>query len=304
VFLKTDKHSPTGERYQVVTCARCGLRYTNPLPTGAELAPLYAEEFYVAGTANGSTRSAFLTLFQEGVFWQRRRMLDRRQPGRVLDIGCGDGAFLQSLKSRGWHVYGTETSAAGCAIARAKGISVHEGELASADFPDGFFDVITLWHVLEHIPDPVVELKRIRRMLKDDGALVVEVPNSDSPTLQFCGGQWYGLDVPRHLQHFSPSTLQALLYSAEFQIDKRQYVHLFDSTMAAYSIADRLRFPFRPTGVRYPIDTPQTLGAAERLLFSILTFSLIMLFIPYPIMTNLLTGNTEIMTVLAKKSSS
>jgi SAM-dependent methyltransferase len=221
-----------------------------------------------------------------------------------LDIGCGDGAFLQSLKSRGWDVYGTETSAAACAIARTKGISVHEGELASADFPDRFFDVITLWHVLEHIPDPVAELDRIRRMLRDDGSLVIEVPNSDSPTLQFCGGQWYGLDVPRHLQHFSPSTLQHLLDSTGFLTKKCQSVHPFDSTMAAYSVADRLNFPFRPTGVRHPIENPRTSGSAERLLFSILTLVLITLFIPYPIMTNLLSGNTEIMTILAKKSSS
>jgi SAM-dependent methyltransferase len=257
------------------------LRYTTPLPTAEQFAQLYAEEFYVPGTASRSTRGVFLTLFQKG---------------------CGDGAFLQSLKSRGWDVYGTETSAAGCAIARAKGISVHEGELATADFPDGVFDVITLWHVLEHLPDPVVELKRIRRMLKDDGTLVVEVPNSDSPTLRFCGGQWYALDVPRHLQHFSPSTLQRLLDSTGFRTNARHNLHLSDTTVAAYSIVDRLGFPYRPTGVRHLTDNLRVPNSAQMLLFSALTLGLVILCVPYSIMTNILCRNTEIMTIVANKS--
>jgi hypothetical protein len=162
---------------------------------------------------------------------------------------------------------------------------------------------VTLWHVLEHIPEPIADLKEIRRIMRDDGRLVIEVPNSDSPTLRLCGPRWYALDVPRHLQHFSPSTLQQLLEVTGFRSTHRQNLHLYDPTIAAYSIADRLGFPFRPTGVRHLTDNLQKTTRVSKVTFSAFTLALVLLCIPYPLITTLLSGNSEVMTLVARKVS-
>jgi 2-polyprenyl-3-methyl-5-hydroxy-6-metoxy-1,4-benzoquinol methylase len=301
-FLELDRESVTGEPYRVVTCTACGLHYTTPLPTPKELSELYAEGFYSAGNAQRPKPNALHALLQEGIFWQHRQAFAGRRPGRILDVGCGDGEFLRSLKARGWEVHGTETSSAACAIAGAKGIDVFPGALVDAHFPDRFFDVITLWHVLEHLPEPKVELKEIHRILADDGLLVIEVPNSASPTLRFCGTKWYPLDAPRHLQHFKPSTLKSLLDHSGFEWSDGQNYHFSDTTYAAYSIIDRMNLKFRPTGVRHLTDNLQPIGPLEKLLSIGFTGLILLACIPYPLLTILLTGNSELMTVVAKKS--
>jgi SAM-dependent methyltransferase len=137
---------------------------------------------------------------------------DAREGRRLLDIGCGDGAFLLAAMEDGWSVAGTEMNPAS---ARAAGVTpVHESvEEARAQAP---FDCITLWHSLEHMRDPHATLKSLACMLAPDGLLVVAVPDAEGLQARLFGSSWFHLDVPRHLYHFGARALTGLLDNAGF----------------------------------------------------------------------------------------
>ena len=236
----SDLQSPAGEPYRVVACVECGMRYTHPMPTAAELDRYYGDDYYVQNKPRLLSADLFRLLFQRSVLWKHRRALLGRRPGRILDHGCGNGDFLADLSSRGWRAYGVEYSEAACKIARAKGATVHQGDLSGARFPAGSFDVVTLWHVLEHLPYPRAEIAEIGRLLRDDGLLIIEVPNSDSVTFRICGLHWYPLDVPVHLQHFTAETLRRMLKTCGFVPVHCSSFHHWDFTYTFYSYMDWL----------------------------------------------------------------
>jgi len=129
----------------------------------------------------------------------------------VLDVGCGDGSFLDALAQQGWEVNGTELSASIAATALERlGDRIRVGGVGEAGFPPNSFDLITFWHVLEHLEDPRRALSEAGRLLKADGRMVVAVPNMNSWQAGWFKEEWLHLDVPRHRWHFSPETLDAL----------------------------------------------------------------------------------------------
>ncbi|MBA3414964.1 MAG: class I SAM-dependent methyltransferase, partial [Chloroflexia bacterium] len=241
------------------------------------------------------------SLFKVVLLRDRGRALLDRKPGRVLDIGCGNGDFLRFLKRRGWEVAGTDFSAEAAALARAKGIPVHRGDLASAAFPDRAFDVVTLWHVVEHLPHPHRELDEVERILRDDGLLVIEVPNSDCPTRRLCGTAWRQLDVPRHLQHFTPETLAAMLARSGFAVVRRQDFHAIDFDLVFYSVADRLGIT-RRTGIRYFSTDFRPASLRAKLAFLAFGLPIALLSLPYAAVATRLSGNGESLTVTCRKS--
>lgn len=300
-----DDGTPAGldRAYHVVVCAECGLRYTRPLPTPAEIAALYPDAYY------GDQRPRLLSwdtarrLLHLDVLWQRRRALLGRPPGTVLDVGCGDGDFLASLKRRGWAVQGTEFSAAACARARQRGVAVHHGDLASAALPSGAFDVVTLWHVLEHLPEPGLELGEARRLLRDDGLLVIEVPNSASPTVRLCRERWFPLDVPRHLQHFTPATLDRLLRQSGFTTVHRQDFHHLDFVLSFISFMNRSGVLGRFSGDHYFVSDFRRAGLPAKLRFLALGLLAGGVSLPYSLLATALSGHGETVTVTARKAA-
>jgi SAM-dependent methyltransferase len=234
---------------------------------------------------------------------ERQRALLGRKPGRVLDVGCGDGDFLAALKQRGWEVHGVEPSPAAAALARGKGVAVHEGELASTDFPAGSFDVVTFWHVLEHLPEPLVELAAARRLLRDDGLLVVEVPNSASVTFRLCREHWFPLSVPRHFQHFTSTTLRALLQKAGFTPVRRRDFHLLDFLLSFMSFMSYLRVLGGEDGTHYFVSDYRKANWVRKLMFLILSVPVCVLAFPYSVITTFLARAGETITVTARKSA-
>jgi SAM-dependent methyltransferase len=306
--LKADVCSAEGEQYRIVGCTACGLRYTRPLPTEDEFISLYREDYYSGIEAASNTKTAswlganlLRRLFRRAVIKGRRRAVLTRQTGRVLDVGCGNGDFLVSLKERGWEAYGTDFSNAACEFARAKGISVHQGPLASASFSGKLFDVVTLWHVLEHLSDPTVELIEIRRILRDDGLLIIQVPNSNSITLKLCGIHWLPLDLPRHLQHFTPSTLNQLLRQTGFTPASRQDFHLWECVNASHSFMGRFGITHY-LKIRHLNADFQTATVVAKALYLIIGSPIAALCIPYSILTTVLGGNGEAVTITARKT--
>ena len=139
-------------------------------------------------------------------------------PGTVLDVGCGRGAMLGALAERGWKCSGTELASGEATSSMGQDVELFFKELLDCHFPDGHFDVVTLWHVLEHLRDPVGTIGEIGRTLAPDGLLVLEVPNVSSWQSAMGRGRWLHLDVPRHLFHFSLPWLKEKLEAEGFTL--------------------------------------------------------------------------------------
>ncbi len=197
--------------YPVVRCRRCGLVFQKRGGTGDSGAG--------TGPAEAPTQNRFGRLLEEFIRLFRRsrvRMAQRLMPagGSTLDIGCGRGLYLRLLKERGFTVRGTELVAAGA----GQDVPIDTGEVTPGRYPDGSFDLISMWHVLEHLTKPDVTLEACFRALKPDGVLLIAVPNYASAQARLGGEQWLHLDLPRHIFHFTRPTLQRLLAAHGFRV--------------------------------------------------------------------------------------
>jgi len=141
--------------------------------------------------------------------------LNELPPGRLLEIGCGDGEFLDRMKGCGWSVEGLDFDVQAARAAGEKyGIEVKVGRLEEIAYPDNSFDAVTMKHVIEHVFDPVATLCEIRRILKPGGVVVAVTPNAGSLGLRAYGANWRGLEPPRHIQIFPPQALNAVACKA------------------------------------------------------------------------------------------
>jgi SAM-dependent methyltransferase len=144
--------------------------------------------------------------------------------GKLLDIGCGNGRYLSILQKLGWQTYGIEQNPSSSEYARTElHLNVETEDLLNYQYKDKFFDVITMWHSLEHLYEPIPTLKEVKRILKDDGLLVIAVPNVDSFAAKVFKENWYQLEIPIHLIAFSPDSITRMLDSAGFKIKKIYY---------------------------------------------------------------------------------
>ncbi len=203
-------YSVEGLTSQIVTCSDCGTAFAAPCPSPEEIASFYPQVYY------GDSGQKFSRLVETLVHFvgsRHARFLARYVPqgGRVLDIGCGRGTALSKLADRGLEVHGIEMSktAANGVDPRTKIRIV--SRLADAHYPDNYFDLVIVWHVLEHMPDPRATLQEVHRILKPRGKVVVAVPNYSSWQACWARADWFHLDQPRHLFHFPLAGLQQLL---------------------------------------------------------------------------------------------
>jgi SAM-dependent methyltransferase len=218
--------------FTIVRCLDCGLAYLNPRPTPEAIGAFYPADC-VEHMAS-STPNAFA--------WAEAARVRSRSssPGRILDIGCASGYFLAAMRQTGWEVYGLEPDREACRQAESvEGAHVLCGTLAATTFSSQMFDVVTLWSVLEHLHDPCESLRTVHRILKPDGFLHLGVPNYSSLERRVFGTRWFGLDVPRHLYHFEPSSIRAMLRAGGFQILELEHASGHD--VLKYSIATALR---------------------------------------------------------------
>lgn len=218
-FTGKDRLEVTADPFSIVRCQRCGLLFLNPRPTREEMGRYYPyskykDEFTPAIEDDPSVVSRLNRLYHiericRSVEWVKRE-------GQLLDVGCATGNFLERVRRRGnWRVYGVEVNEEAARYAQNRfGLDVFIGELGAAGYPDHSFDVVTLWNVLEHLHSPLDTLREIRRLLRDDGALILSVPNVESLDARLFGDCWIGLDPPRHLYAFSPKTLRSVLSKA------------------------------------------------------------------------------------------
>jgi SAM-dependent methyltransferase len=227
--------------FELRRCPACGCIFQNPLPSEDQISGFYPKTYW--GWRADRPPSAVLgalrrmeTAYREFVAMDHVRFLRRCAFGSgargrlLLDIGCGNGLFLHLARKRGFECRGMDVSGPAVALARERyGLQVRQGAIGDEIWQPGQFDVITMFHVLEHLPDPRLALSYVRRILKPEGSLILQVPNIESMQARCFGTRWYGLDVPRHLINFSPRALDILLKEAGFKIQRRARFSLRDN---------------------------------------------------------------------------
>ncbi len=198
-------------------CSSCGFVFLNPRPDELEIQRFYQDEYY--GQGEKKFRS-WIETPRTAFAWQRVQRVHKicRQPGRALDIGCGQGTFLKLLAGQGWDVYGTELAEETARRARQAGISVSIGDIKEGQFPKGKFDFVSLWQVIEHLRNPIAAMRRIHPFLREKGIVAVSTPNIESLQARIFQDLWFHLDPPRHLYLFSPETLKRLMAEAGFRL--------------------------------------------------------------------------------------
>lgn len=212
-------HSITKEDFQVVDCATCGFRSTNPRPTQNAAGRYYQGDAYIShSNTNSSLQDKLYHLARRWGLRRKYGIIHSLQPnGKVLDVGCGTGEFLAYLMSRGYLVQGVEPSLK----AREQVIANHSiAVLPALDMVAAHeqFQVVTLWHVLEHLPDLRSTFKRLFSLLADRGSLIIAVPDRGSWDAEHYGTDWAAWDVPRHLSHFRQEDVHLLLREHGFEL--------------------------------------------------------------------------------------
>jgi len=189
-----------------VICNRCGLIYVNPRPKFEETQEHYNENYaeYFIQRAPSKLRRAGKIL--KGI--NKRK----KPPGRFLDIGCNAGFILKTAADLGWEAFGVEPSAPAAEYARETyGLDVKNCILEEAGYKDGFFDVITTFNVIEHVSDPMGHFREIRRIMKDDGLLLIWTPNASHPKARRNRAGYFMLDHIEHLYYFHRSVMYDML---------------------------------------------------------------------------------------------
>lgn len=215
--LQVQDKSVSQETFTIQQCAGCGFQFTNPRPDAASIGKYYESDAYVSH--NSAAQGLVNRVYKAARYFTVRRKvalitrLNAGQKGRLLDYGCGTGHFLAGAKRAGWQVAGLEPNDRARADAAARvGQPILEAT-ALASLPAGSFDLITLWHVLEHVHTLQETLHQLVAALKPGGKLLIAVPNAESLDAQHYRQHWASYDVPRHLYHFVPATMRRLLAS-------------------------------------------------------------------------------------------
>jgi SAM-dependent methyltransferase len=213
-----DRMMGGAETFQSVRCRSCGLIYLNPRPTLEEISQYYPAD-YEPFTRYDHTLSWLGRLGYRVSMNKKYRIAGHGvKHGKLLDAGCGRGDFLLWMENYGWEVYGLDLSPVAANVARKRGLEIFQGQLLDAPYPPASFDVITMWDVLEHVHDPLTNLKRVAELLKPGGRYTVTLPNPDGLDFRLFGRNWTGLDMPRHLYVYSRKPLTALLEKAGLSV--------------------------------------------------------------------------------------
>jgi SAM-dependent methyltransferase len=217
--IKCKDYTVSGNTFNIQECTSCGFLFTNPRPSKEEIGPYYESKDYISHT--NSKAGLFNTIYQtiRNVAISQKISMIRTVTGRktveLLDVGCGTGEFLAGCTKEGWKVKGVEPGEG----ARSQAIKNHKLEVEEESYLEkttDTYDVITLWHVLEHVHELNERIEQLSRILRKDGILVIAVPNHTSKDAQVYGPHWAAWDVPRHLYHFSPVTIKRLFQKHGF----------------------------------------------------------------------------------------
>jgi len=229
-FLDLKDYFLSLESFSISKCNSCGFKFTNPVPRETDLPKYYESKEYIS---HSNTSKGFINGLYQAV---RKYSIKKKvsfataglSRGEALDIGCGTGDFLNEMSKSGWNVKGIEPNetARNSAI-KNFGLDIFE-ESALFELKENSFDVVTMWHVLEHVYNLDRHLTQIKNILRNEGRLIIAIPNADSYDAKKYGEFWAAYDVPRHLYHFNRVSLARLMEKYGFEIVKVKPM-VFDS---------------------------------------------------------------------------
>jgi 2-polyprenyl-3-methyl-5-hydroxy-6-metoxy-1,4-benzoquinol methylase len=218
-FNSIKDHSVTKENFQLHYDEDFELLITHPKPDLKNLGRYYESEDYISHTDNKRSLLEKLYQFVKGIALKNKVKLinSLANKGNLLDIGAGTGDFLTVAKNNGWNTIGIEPNDKAKQIALSKGVKF-SNDLES--LPDDYFDIITMWHVLEHVPDLENQINQLKRLLKKEGSIVIAVPNFKSYDAKYYKENWAAYDVPRHLWHFSKTSIDKIFSTFNLKLIK------------------------------------------------------------------------------------
>ncbi len=219
-FLTVIDYSVSKETFDLYYDQDLDLLITSPQPSPENLGRYYESNDYISHT--DSKRSLFEKAyhFVKGIALKNKLNLINNcssSKGNLLDIGAGTGDFLLTAKQNGWETIGVEPSEKAKGIAIGKGIKFSD---STQDLESHSFDVITMWHVLEHIPNLEIQIKELKRLVNPNGTIIIAVPNFKSYDANYYGKFWAAFDVPIHFWHFSKTAIQLLFQKENIKLEK------------------------------------------------------------------------------------
>ena len=219
-FLTVKDYSVSKETFDLYYDETLDMLITYPQPSLENLGKYYESEDYISHTDNKRSLFEKLYHFIKSIALKNKlNLINSLQPnkGKILDIGAGTGDFLSVAKNDGWEIIGVEPSDRAKGIAKNKGISFVE---ETSELENHSFDLISMWHVLEHVPDLDKQIKELKRLLKPTGTLIIAVPNFKSFDAKHYGKFWAAFDVPIHFWHFSKTAIKLLFEKEEMKLEK------------------------------------------------------------------------------------
>ncbi|NOQ72297.1 MAG: methyltransferase domain-containing protein [Crocinitomix sp.] len=229
-FISAVDYTVSNDTFNIVSCNNCGFHFTNPIPTVDKIGEYYKAESYIS---HSSTNKGIINKLYQRVrkhtLKQKVKLVKRVGKGKdTLDIGAGTGHFLNACQLAGFNALGLEPDV----DARTFAIENFKANIQELDelynLPDGSRDVITMWHVLEHVYDLRRDLDKITRILKPDGRLIIAVPNMSSFDAKHYKEFWAAYDLPIHLYHFVPDDIKRLFEHYDMELEEMQPMK-FDS---------------------------------------------------------------------------
>lgn len=219
-FIIVKDHSVSKETFSLLYNKDYDILKTHPTPSLEALPKYYESEDYISHTDGKRT------LFEKIYHLVKRKAIkgkvslitsEQNQKGKLLDIGSGTGDFLVEAKNQGWSILGFEPNSDAKQLAANKGISFTEDIFA---LPENTFDVVTMWHVLEHVPNLEEYIANLKRIVKPNGTIIIAVPNYKSYDAKYYNRFWAAYDVPRHLWHFSKTSIKRLFSDVDMELKK------------------------------------------------------------------------------------
>lgn len=218
-FLAVKDYSVSQETFDLLYNQKLDMLITHPQPSLEKLPSYYESVDYISHTDGNKSLFEKMYQFVKGIALKNKLKLINSQStkGRILDIGAGVGDFLSVCRNDGWQTVGIEPSDKAKTIAKSKGVSFVEN---LSELENHSFDVITMWHVLEHVPDLENQIKELKRLLKPSGTILIAVPNFNSFDANYYGKYWAAFDVPIHLWHFSKTAIKKLFAIENLELVK------------------------------------------------------------------------------------
>lgn len=220
-FLQCKDHTVSKETFNIVSCKSCGFKFTNPRPDNSVLGNYYKAESYVSHTNSkkGIVNKLYHIVRNHTIKKKIKLISSYVSRGTILDYGCGTGMFLAACKSADWETVGMEPDDSARQIASQQNLNLFaDKQLIQTYVAEKQFDAITLWHVLEHVTDMLETLAFFKQKLKQNGVLIIAVPNHVSFDADSYKEHWAAYDVPRHLHHFELKSMKSLIENAGFQL--------------------------------------------------------------------------------------